>query len=441
MSHGTSHALDTDELGQEEGTLVPKPSARNFSRDLTSLYAVHVATYFIPLVTIPYLSRTLGPGGWGVVAFFQSYALSVALIIEYGFGFSASRDLAENRDDPRARMAAIAHVTSAKLLISAAVVLLISVPSMILPTLASRRHLLAIATVWAISQGFNMAWYYLGIGRIRDQAIVDILCRGVGTLLIFCTVQSPSHTDRVLLCNAGAAILSAVICAVRAKEREPLPRLTIRGGIGALKAGWSIFLYRAAVSLYTLANGFLLGFFAPPAIVGYYAGAERIARACTGLLQPLSQSIFSRLAYVLPRSASDGFRLARRALAIMALAGAALGVILAAGAPKIVRCFLGPGFGPAVNSLRIFALLPPIAAVGTSLGIHWMIPLRMDGSFTCITLLAGVANLTLATVLAPRLGHIGMCISVVVSESLAAALYMWKLHHSGVPVFGSSNRD
>ncbi len=41
-----------------------------------------------------------------------------------------------------------------------------------------------------------------------------------------------------------------------------------------------MFLFRGAESSYQLGTAFLLGIFAPPIIVGYYSGAERIVKNC-----------------------------------------------------------------------------------------------------------------------------------------------------------------
>jgi O-antigen/teichoic acid export membrane protein len=47
-------------------------------------------------------------------------------------------------------------------------------------------------------------------------------------------------------------------------------------------------------------------------------------------------------------------------------------------------------------------------------------PLGMDGIVNRIVLSAGVLNVTLAMVLAPRFAHVGMAVSVAVTETVVA---------------------
>src|SRR5579864_6558857 len=94
---------------------------RLFSHPVTQnalgLYAVQFAGYVIPLFTIPYLARVLRPQGFGLVVFAQSFALWASLVVEYGFNFSATRDVARSRTDPNRLSEIAAGVLGAKIVL------------------------------------------------------------------------------------------------------------------------------------------------------------------------------------------------------------------------------------------------------------------------------------------------------------------------------------
>ena len=56
-----------------------------------ALYGVQIGRKLIPLASIPYLARVLGPEGWGKVAFVTAMAELIAILIEFGFCLSATR--------------------------------------------------------------------------------------------------------------------------------------------------------------------------------------------------------------------------------------------------------------------------------------------------------------------------------------------------------------
>lgn len=94
---------------------------------ILSLYGVQVARYLLLLVTIPYLTRVLGPSGWGLVAMTQAYDAYLSLPVDCGFNFPRSREVARYRDDKKRLSEIFAGVNGAKALLACACVAL-SVP-------------------------------------------------------------------------------------------------------------------------------------------------------------------------------------------------------------------------------------------------------------------------------------------------------------------------
>jgi PST family polysaccharide transporter len=76
----------------------------------------------------------------------------------------------------------------------------------------------------------------------------------------------------------------------------------------------------------------------------------------------------------------------------------------------------GSDFPSAVTVLRIFAFLPPLLSVTYSIGLQWLLPFGEDGTVNRIILTAGALNLVIAFSVAPVYQHIGMAVSVLISE-------------------------
>src|SRR5258706_3396286 len=72
-----------------------------------------------------------------------------------------------------------------------------------------------------------------------------------------------------------------------------------------------MFLFCSAATLYTMGNAFILGLFAAPAVVGYFAAAEKISRAVFGLFDPVRESLYPRLSHLVRESPQQAKRLAR----------------------------------------------------------------------------------------------------------------------------------
>lgn len=390
-------------------------------RETLAMFAVHGATYFLPLLVIPFVARVLGPQQWGWLSIFQSLALYLSMLIEYGFGLSGTRDVARLRPDPHARAQVLADVTAAKLILTGAVGAVIATLWFTLPQFHDHGRLFAAAAFFAIAQGASVVWYLQGAGQTARIAKAEVITRSIAALLVFAFLRHSDQGWLLLLFNGMAASASVAIGMVQVKSDTPLVWPSLSGGIHALRSGLSMFFFRSAVSLYTLGNAFILGLFVAPQMVGYYAGAERICKGFLGLMQPLAQSLYAQLNHRLNQDEPDANRLGRISVALLGGAGAVLGVVIFLAAPLLVRILLGPGFEPSIAPLRILALLPLLVGLGTALGMNWMLPRGLDRQFNTVIAAAGVLNVVLASLLAPGLQHIGMCIAVAASEAFVVA--------------------
>ena len=63
------------------------------------LYIMQLATQILNLVTIPYLTRVLGPTVYGKIGLAVGYMTYVTLILDFGFLLSATQEVSEHKED------------------------------------------------------------------------------------------------------------------------------------------------------------------------------------------------------------------------------------------------------------------------------------------------------------------------------------------------------
>ncbi|HHP0238096.1 TPA: oligosaccharide flippase family protein, partial [Escherichia coli] len=74
---------------------VKKKLLKNFF----SLSMLQGLNYLIPIITMPYLFRTLGPYYFGVLAIATAAINYLVVITDYGFNFIATKDISVNREN------------------------------------------------------------------------------------------------------------------------------------------------------------------------------------------------------------------------------------------------------------------------------------------------------------------------------------------------------
>jgi len=382
------------------------------------LYGIQFAGYVIPLVTLPYLARVLRPAGFGLLLFAQSFALWASLTIEYGFNLSATRGIAQNRGNKDLLAVTAGGVLGAKLL-------LLSVLSIVAVTAAwsvgnLRQHpaYLLCALLQTLAFGFSPFWYFQGTERMVGAVVVEFLCRTGATTFIFLLVAKPEDGWKVLALQGTAGCITLVIQTLWMYREIGFCWPRWGDSIRALRAGWDMFIFRGAYHIYGTANAFILGLFASSIqAVGYFGGAERIARALQGLTTPFTQALYPHMSHVTAESRHKAARIARLTVALTGGTGLVCALLIAFLARWFVALVLGPAYGPAVSVLYVLALVLPINAINSALIMQWMLPLGMEKVVGKITMGAIAINLIAAALLAPSLGHIGMAWAILIAET------------------------
>ncbi|HET7274378.1 MAG TPA: oligosaccharide flippase family protein [Longimicrobiaceae bacterium] len=392
----------------------------SLAHNTIALYGVHIASLLVPLITIPYLARVLRPEGWGLVVFAQSFAAWLMLVLEYGFTLSATRLVARARDDEEQLATVVADVMGAKVILLLVLLASGALAAMTVPIFRRNPEILIWAWLFAVAQGLSPSWYFQGIERMGGAALLEMSAKVAAMIGIFIWVREMDDGWIVLALQAITGLAWIAVATSWMYRDIPVRRASARASLAMLRAARGLFIFRAGSGVYTQANSFILGLISTPLAVAYFGGAEKIVRAATGLVQPASQALYPRISQLVVTDPLRARKLVRLSLVGVGGLGLALGIAILVGAPFLVDLLLGPGYESAVPVLRMLALLPPIIALGTVLGIQWALPLGLDRPFYVLVLSAGALNLLLAAVLAPEYGAFGMAVSVVLAEALVA---------------------
>jgi len=404
---------------------------------VVSLYVIQFANYILPLVTVPYLVRVLGPDHFGLVAFGQGLIAFFAVLVDYGFALSATRKISLLRADSHAVSETACNVWAAKGLICFVAFALLLVLVAASTRLNEVAPLLLVQYGAVIGGAMFPVWLFQGMEQMVFISAINLATRLLVVVGIFAMVRQPGdyllYAGLTSLGYLGAGLVGVGLAFHRFKLRLVAPS---RAGMReAFVEGWALFLSTAAISLHTTGNAFILGLMTNTTVVGYYAAAERVVRAVEGLSSPIHVAAYPRFSKLALDSRFRALLWGRRILLLMIGLGGASLLALLVGAPMIVRLILGSGYDPSIAVMRVLAGLPLLVGMNKVLGIQIMLPFGRDRAFMAILVCTGLMNVLLAVVLAPALQALGMAVALVASEMLiTVGMFAYLGHHRLSPL-------
>jgi PST family polysaccharide transporter len=407
---------------------------RPLARNILLLYVVRIVSQLLPLATIPYLARILGPSEWGMVAVAQAFSMYGIITIHYGFDMAATREVARQRHDPARLGDLMGAILACQLLLSGLVAGAAYLALQLVPIFEEQPLLLGAALVFAIVQGVCLSWYFTGTEQIPLMAAIDLPTKLVSLIAIFVLVDGPGDGWCVLAVYAGAASLATGIgfAIVLRHIRPKWPGLArVRE---TFKMGFSLFLMQISNLINTAGSVFLLSFLASPQQVAYFAAPDKLARPLAWLTEPINRVLLPRISHLLVHRSDQAYAMARITLLLLSVVGLGLSILVMLLAPLLIGLVFGAGYEEAAPVLRVLALVIPLIIINDALAAQWLVPHGLDRPLGLTVLLAAGLAVALALLIVPTYEAIGMAwVTVVVELFILAGLVLALVrHHHGV---------
>ena len=386
--------------------------------NIFSLGIISGLNILIPLVTLPYLIRTVGIDNYGAYAIVYAMIHYGILFSSYGFSYSTTQQIAQNRDNKEV-INHIVHATlTARILIMLIISLIMGIVCIIVyPIQYFIMYLWGLGMI--IGDILNPIWLYQGMEKMRFMTIVNLISKSVFTALIFIFIRKESDYPYITLLNSIGYIIAgsvSLIMAYRYFDLHPLipKRCHI---IHQFKSGWYIFLSTISMTLYRNSNVFILGFFLPSGLVGIYDGAEKVIKAFQVIINPVSSALFPHIARSFKnRSFSLQWQTIKRLSKIMSILLILLSGIAFFTAPLANRILLDNQETGAIELIRIMTPVIFFGGLNYILGIVGLVNAGEKKSFFHCVMTSGISSILLLLILVKPFGLYSGGIAMVICE-------------------------
>ena len=405
--------------------------------NIAALYLLQGVNYLIPMAVLPFMVRVLGMNIYGLVAFSQAFAQYFVIFTDYGFNLSATRSIARYRDD----LQEIRNIFWQVLLLKSA---LMSIGFLLLWCVAFAiprvRHDMAYFLMAFIAVAGNVLfpqWYFQGIERMRYISVFTGIAKAVSAALLFLFVHGPGDGLRAVGILSSGTLIAGIMGTYTALRTIGLEfECPSWRALGArLGEGWHLFVATAAISLYTNTNVFLVGLLVGNVQAGYFSAAEKLIRAMTGAIGPITQAIYPRISALAARSRDAALALASKSLFWMAGTSLLVSLAMLAFAQPIATLLFGTVASGSAPVIRWIALLPFLIAISNVLGVQTMLTFGLDRQFSRILIVAGILNVAVGVPLILLRGAQGAGAALLVTETSVTVIMSIVLHKNNIRVF------
>ena len=376
-------------------------------------------SFVFPLITLPYLTRVIGVEKFGIIAFATAIIVIVETVVDWGFNYTATRDVARVRENIKEVSQIFSEVIFSKLiLMTICFVLLFSL--MPLFSLSKEYELLLLLT-FAYIPGHILfpEWLFQAFEQMKYITILNVLSKLIFTVLVFIVIRRQSDYIYQPLLTACGYFVSGLIALYILVKRYGIsfnyPGL--RMVLGRLKSSTNMFISLITPNLYNNFSVILLRTYCGEASTGIYSGGEKFHGIIDQLTQVLSRTFFPFLA-----RHKEKHHVYVKITGIIALC---MSLLMFLGADLFVDIFLSPDFAASAQVIRILSLSPLFLFLSNSYGTNYLVLIGKENLLRNIYVICSLFGFALAWLLIPSLDYIGVAWVILLTRGLiGTAIYL-----------------
>ncbi|MEH7073448.1 oligosaccharide flippase family protein [Neobacillus drentensis] len=328
--------------------------------NIISLIVLQGSNYLFPVITFPYLIRTLGVGNYGVLLFCVGMMQFLNIFIDYGFNISGTKDISIHKH----RMDKVNEIYNMILTIKIMFVLIVGIVyfSLVItvPFFSEHRTTFLLSFLIIIGNTLFPLWLYQGLERMKYITYFNLMVKAFVTLLIFIFIKNTNDLNLAVIFQTFYFILPAIISIFFVKIKLKIHYKTVRD-IQKIKdelnRGKHIFMTTLWINFYSQGPIILLGFISGSRATGNFGIGEKVQGAFYGLTQPFTQALYPYLCDLYENKRGQFYLFKRKLLGLGLLFSIIIGITLFAFSEPIATIVSGKKDSALVSLIGVFSIV------------------------------------------------------------------------------------
>jgi O-antigen/teichoic acid export membrane protein len=378
-----------------------------------------ISQVFFPLITFPYLARTLGPEHIGALNFAESIAKYFVMLAALGIPIYGIREIAKVQNEIKERTKIFTEIFTINLICTLSLSLLFFLAVLFIPQLNNDKILFYWAIGYFIFQVFYLEWFFNGMNEFKFIAIRQFVIRFFFIFFVFVLIKNEMDYVNYMRMQFGLSLLVAIInfknlSKYIAINKASFSNLDLRKHIKPLLY---IFLTIFSISIYFSLDTILLGFLANNESVGYYSTALKLNKLIIAVFSAVTVAIFPSLISLYHSQEIDKFReLIRQVFFVLVSLSIPTIVIFISCAKEIVHVLFSENFDRSILPLQITAPLILIVSMSSIFGFQVLSALAKDKQILYSAIIGMSVSILFSLLLVPSLMEVGEAVTILITE-------------------------
>jgi len=377
--------------------------------------AYRVFSVFLPLVTAPWLSRTVGQAGVGLYSYAWSISYLFCLVGMLGLGDYGVRAVARVRDERPRLNRTFSEIWLMQLAVAGAMLAAWLVYVFFIA--GEEKHIALHLTMMSVSCLVNLDWALMGLDQFKPIALRNTCVKLLAAAAVFVFVRKAEDLWIYAFVWSLATLVGCISCMLSLCGKVSIVRVSWRSALRHLAPCATLFISVMAVSVYRTMDKVMVGALSSMEQNGLYENAEKIIYCLSGFISAVGTVMLPKASALFKKGEKDKvLRMMDRNMELIMCMVCAMAFGAAAVATRFAPLFFGNSF--AFSGTLMIPLAFTLVSIGFAnvVRTQWILPQSRDRIFVTSVCTGAVINLCCNALLIPRMGAMGAVAGTLAAE-------------------------
>lgn len=376
-----------------------------------------VLSIIIPIIMIPYLSRTLHANGIGIYGYTISVVTYFLLFGSLGVNLYGQREVAVYQKDIKKRSKVFYELFFFK-----SICLLFTSILFFLFFCINNQYktFYMILMLEFLSNILDISWLYQGLEEFKKIVCRNLIVKIFSIISIYIFVKTENDVDIYLLIYCLSNLVGNGLLWISAKKYLVKCDFKDLNFKTHLKGTILFFIPQIAIQVYAVLDKTMIGMILKDMTqVGYYESCQKVVRILMTVVTSLGIVMMPRIVSCISQNKTKEIKIyIKKSFSLVLCLSFPLmfGIIVVS--PRFVPLFFGNGYEAAIPLLIVMSLIVLPVGISNITGNAILIARKMQKEYTISVSFGALINVILNYILILKFKALGAVISTVVSETV-----------------------
>ncbi|WP_312900264.1 oligosaccharide flippase family protein [Chryseobacterium taichungense] len=384
--------------------------------NIFSLGISQIANVAFPLVTMPYVSRIIGPEGYGILNYSTAFIGYFTLFILYSFDLSGTKIISRNIQDKEFVSKAFSEVIYSRCILYVISSILFMISLFFGEVLHKDYVVSIILFLGLLSSVFSPQFIYQSFQDLKIFSKINVVRGFINMILIFLFVRTREDYFYIPLFATVFNVTINIGLLIYAKRkyslqltRQPLNKL-----FTLIFNDRFIFISNVLGAFRATTNTIILGFFVTTKEIGYFTTSINFLFVVVNVLFiPISTAIYPFISNAFSKSSEVGNDIVKKIVPIITYFYFIICLCLLIFSPFLIKLIFGEKFNESIKILEIVSFAPLTMGLCNLLGVQVLLNYNFDKLYFRINLFCNIAGLLLNYYLSKKFGYYGAAWNII----------------------------